>query len=131
MDSPCEQGKFNLYEVVNEHNEPIIVFGEVASMEEVSTVLKLSSMHLHVLNLKIDPVTQLLHHHKIIHLKNRHLCLITIQFHPMMCIISTKILNRRPFQMALPHLQMIIMIPKMTKLTICWNLMMTTMKYHR
>ena len=39
MDSPCEQGEFNLYEVVNEHNEPIMVFGGVASTEEVSTVL--------------------------------------------------------------------------------------------
>ena len=38
MDSPCEQGEFNLYEVVNKHNEPIMVFGGVASMEEVSTV---------------------------------------------------------------------------------------------
>ena len=38
MDSPCEQGKFNLYEVVNKHNEPIMVFGGVASTEEVSTV---------------------------------------------------------------------------------------------
>ena len=38
MDSPCEQGEFNLYEVVNEHNEPIMVFGGVASTEEVSTV---------------------------------------------------------------------------------------------
>ena len=38
MDSPHEQGEFNLYEVVNEHNEPIMVFGGVASMEEVSTV---------------------------------------------------------------------------------------------
>ena len=39
MDSPREQGEFNLYEVVNEHNKPIMVFGGVASMEEVSTVL--------------------------------------------------------------------------------------------
>ena len=38
MDSPREQGEFNLYEVVNEHNEPIMVFGGVASTEEVSTV---------------------------------------------------------------------------------------------
>ena len=38
MDSPREQGKFNLNEVVNEHNEPIMVFGGVASTEEVSTV---------------------------------------------------------------------------------------------
>ena len=38
MDSPYEQGKFNLYEVVNKHNEPIMVFGGVASTEEVSTV---------------------------------------------------------------------------------------------
>ena len=39
MDSPHEQGEFNLYEVVNEHNEPIMFFGGVASTEEVSTVL--------------------------------------------------------------------------------------------
>ena len=26
MDSPREQDEFNLYEVVNEHNEPIMVF---------------------------------------------------------------------------------------------------------
>ena len=38
MDSPCEQGEFNLYEVVNEHNKPIMVFGGVASTEGVSTV---------------------------------------------------------------------------------------------
>ena len=38
MDSPREQGEFNLYEVVNKHNEPIMVFGGVASTEEMSTV---------------------------------------------------------------------------------------------
>ena len=38
MDSPREQGEFNLYEIVNEHNEPIMVFGGVASTEEVFIV---------------------------------------------------------------------------------------------
>ena len=39
MDSPSEQGAFNLYEIVNEHNEPIMVFGGIGTTEEVSTVL--------------------------------------------------------------------------------------------
>ena len=38
MDSPHEQGAFNLYEIVNEHNEPIMVFGGIGTTEEVSTV---------------------------------------------------------------------------------------------
>ena len=39
MDSPREQGAiFNLYEIVNEHNEPIMVFGGIGTTEEVSTV---------------------------------------------------------------------------------------------
>ena len=38
MDSPREQGTFNLYEIVNEHNEPIMVFGGIGTTEEVSTV---------------------------------------------------------------------------------------------
>ena len=38
MDSPREQGAFNLYEIVNKHNEPIMVFGGIGTMDEVSTV---------------------------------------------------------------------------------------------
>ena len=37
MDSPCEHGAFNLYKIVNEHNEPIMVFGRIGNTEEVPT----------------------------------------------------------------------------------------------
>ena len=43
MDSPHEQGAFNLYEIVNEHNEPIMVFGGIGTKEEVSTVLDIDN----------------------------------------------------------------------------------------
>ena len=38
MDSPREHGAFNIYEIVNEHNEPLMVFGGIGTTEEeVST----------------------------------------------------------------------------------------------